>query len=88
MEVGQINPDNYEVNSKVLGLAVVAQAIEDIQGPYPLMVKTRNEGEQVRGEAIKFLIERNEDLEFWCELAELNMDAVVERAKGILSRKV
>lgn len=91
MDKPEIAPDSLpiptELDDRLLSLAVIAQAVEDISCQYPTLTESKGEAEKVRGEAISFLTTANKDLAFWCERAELNPESVVKRARLILKEQ-
>jgi hypothetical protein len=58
-------------------MAVIAQALDDLE----------QGGETARADAAAFLA-GGADLEFWCSVASLDIDAIVERARPLQPRAV
>jgi hypothetical protein len=70
-----VRPDELNDHGvRRLAIAVLQQAVADLQGPIP----------EYRRSAAAFMA-RREDLEFWCALAGLDADAVRERLSGQIS---
>lgn len=69
-------------NYNELAAAVINQAFRDLTKV--TYCSKPKQVPKVRASAREFLLEANEDLSFWCSLADLDMMAIVEKSREVV----
>lgn len=68
---------NTDIDIEALALAVIKMAIEDATlDPSTARGKDKTKKEKLKQEAIIFLTSKNGMLRYWCEIGNINYDAV------------